>query len=65
MNINPKIRLAIFLNALWILLWTVAYFMIDGNVNPAKLKGFITVTFAIPFVANLGWWAWSGFKDQK
>lgn len=64
MDISPKVRIAIFLNAFWIFVWTVSYFIIDGNINEAKLKGYITITFAVPIVANLGWWAWSGIKRR-
>lgn len=62
---QTKTRLAIFLAFLWLVVWSILYFIVDGNVSAAKIEGFLLLGVLPPVTFLLGWWVKLGFDADR
>jgi hypothetical protein len=59
-----KTRLAIFCAFLWVITWSILYFVVDGFVTTGKIKGFLLIGILPAVLFLFGWWVKLGFKSS-
>jgi hypothetical protein len=62
---QAKTRLAIFLAFLWVVTWSILYFVLDRSVGEPKIGGFMLVGILPAAVFLLGWWVKLGFDAER